>query len=205
AVSAAVLAVACPGVGARSLTFPFREERVMRSHHHRRSRRSPQPPHLEVLESLCLLSTYTVTDLGSLGTDSAAYAINDAGMVVGESWSIAPSSDRPFLWDAASGMQDLGTLGGPYASAAYGINSKGFVVGRASTPDPGAPRTPSCTTAAHLLTSVRSAARTVGHAASTMQVRRAVFPIPTRRVADSTLSCRTPTTARATWARSAAT
>jgi probable HAF family extracellular repeat protein len=97
--------------------------------------------HLEGLEDRCLLSTYTITDLGSLGTESAAYAINDAGMVVGESWSfMIASSNRPFLWDAASGMQDLGTLGGPYASAAYGINSQGAVVGRASTPDPGGPR-----------------------------------------------------------------
>jgi probable HAF family extracellular repeat protein len=114
----------------------------MQSQHQRRHLRgSSQPLHLEVLEGRHLLSTYTITDLGSLGTESAAYGINDAGMVVGEFWSfMIANSNRPFLWDAASGMQDLGTLGGPYASAALGINSQGVVAGRASTPDPGGPQ-----------------------------------------------------------------
>jgi hypothetical protein len=40
---------------------------------------------LEALENRWLLSTHTITDLGSLGTASTAHAINDAGMVVGES------------------------------------------------------------------------------------------------------------------------
>jgi probable HAF family extracellular repeat protein len=110
---------------------------MRKSTQHHRSRRSPRPLHLLVLEDRCLLSTYTITDLGSLGTGwSMAHAINDAGMVVGEFYSPQIGSHiRPFLWDTASGMQDLGTLGGPYDSAAYGINSKGFVVGRASTSD----------------------------------------------------------------------
>jgi len=102
---------------------------------HPRSRPLRRALHLEILEDRCLLSTYTITDLGSLGTDSAAYAINDAGMVVGESGNMAFGSQHAFLWDAVSGMQDLGTLGGPIGSAAFGINSKGSVVGEASVPD----------------------------------------------------------------------
>jgi probable HAF family extracellular repeat protein len=81
---------------------------------------------LEVLESRCLL-TYTITDLGTLPGDlsSAAYGINSAGQVVGESGAHA------FLYDG--GMLDLGSLPGSMRSGATGINDTGQVVGWSGT------------------------------------------------------------------------
>ena len=52
-----------------------------------------------------------------------AYAINDLGMVVGE------SGGHAFVWTATGGMQDLGTLPGFNGSVASAINNLGQVVG----------------------------------------------------------------------------
>ena len=52
-----------------------------------------------------------MTDLGTLGgLRSAAYAINDAGQVVGHA-NTADGADHAFLWQDGR-MTDLGTLGG---------------------------------------------------------------------------------------------
>ncbi len=79
-------------------------------------------------------------DLGDLGgAHSVAYAINDAGQVVGRSWlsTIIPDYGqvyRAFLWTADQGMRNLGTLGtGPSATTAYAINEAGQVVGTHDT------------------------------------------------------------------------
>jgi len=76
-------------------------------------------------------------DLGALASGYAvAYAINDAGLVVGKSWVSTVLSEefgysgRPVLWEPGQGIRDLGGLrDGPHNSAAYGINEAGQVVG----------------------------------------------------------------------------
>jgi probable HAF family extracellular repeat protein len=74
----------------------------------------------------------TATDLGFLpswGNYSRASGINDGGKVVGYSGpSLSTSYTRAFIWDAANGMRDLGTLGGQY-SKAFSINNSGVVTG----------------------------------------------------------------------------
>ncbi len=96
-------------------------------------------------------TTYTVTDLGSLGgPGSHGLAINNNGQVTGYSYIAAtiPSSGccgncygkpvpcvthpyHAFVWSNGT-MTDLGTLGGTY-SQGLSINSSGTVVGTADT------------------------------------------------------------------------
>ncbi|MGO8669927.1 MAG: M56 family metallopeptidase [Capsulimonadaceae bacterium] len=73
-----------------------------------------------------------VRDLGTLGgRHSAAYAVNDAGQVVGKADLGTPASTHAFLWQDGA-MHDLGTLGGHY-SLAYAINGRGQAVGFSET------------------------------------------------------------------------
>jgi len=70
-----------------------------------------------------------LTYLGNLGGSySQAYAINDAGQVVG--WADLPAGQgrAAFLWTEDDGMQMLPSLGGDY-HAAYDINELGVIVG----------------------------------------------------------------------------
>src|SRR5206468_274992 len=69
-------------------------------------------------------------DLGALGglgifTQSVAFALNDAGQVVGR--STITGGSHAFSWTPAGGMIDLGTLGGTSTAAA--VNANGQVVG----------------------------------------------------------------------------
>ena len=76
-------------------------------------------------------------DLGALASGYAvAYAINDAGLIVGKSWVSTVLSEeygysgRPVLWEPGQAIRDLGGLrDGAHNSAAYGINEAGLVVG----------------------------------------------------------------------------
>jgi probable HAF family extracellular repeat protein len=75
-----------------------------------------------------------LTDLGTLpgGIGSFAYWINDAGEIVGGSFTANPSS--PFhavLWRRGT-ITDLGTVDGDQCSGAAGVNSETQVVGFSS-------------------------------------------------------------------------
>jgi probable HAF family extracellular repeat protein len=71
----------------------------------------------------------SLTWLGTLpgGGGSAAYGVSANGRVVVGWAQNAAGQQRAFRWTAATGMQDLGTLGGNQ-SEAYGVSADGAVV-----------------------------------------------------------------------------
>jgi probable HAF family extracellular repeat protein len=79
------------------------------------------------------------TDLGNLGGEGGlagnhACALNNQGQVVGHSDLPNDASFHGFLWTRETGMKDLGTLSGDFASLALGINDGGVVVGASIGP-----------------------------------------------------------------------
>jgi probable HAF family extracellular repeat protein len=70
-----------------------------------------------------------IRDLGTLpgGDYSAAFAINDSGVVVGT--SNTSTSMHAFSWTLGQGLRDLGTLAGATASSAFSINNAGQIAG----------------------------------------------------------------------------
>jgi probable HAF family extracellular repeat protein len=100
---------------------------------------------LESLEDRCLLSSYSITDIGVVGSDyqvgdlpgngehgihnAAVLGINNASVVQIVGTNGNWTKGHAFLWDAIHGMQDLGTAGSDNLSAAYGINLAGQVTG----------------------------------------------------------------------------
>lgn len=96
---------------------------------------------LVLLISSASAQTYTVTDLGVLPgyTSSWAGDLNTSGQVVGCSDTSSGDNEpcggmfgttgHASLWNASTGLQDLGTLGGGTYSVADGINDNGQVVG----------------------------------------------------------------------------
>src|SRR5439155_24086951 len=89
-------------------------------------------PTLEYLEDRC--APGSIVDLGTLGGyNSYGFAINAAGMVVGDSYTNQFNGQHAYSYGSDSGtMSDLGTLGGD-SSQAMGINDPGQVVGGAIT------------------------------------------------------------------------
>src|SRR5882672_10220778 len=69
-------------------------------------------------------------DLGTLGGNASAHAVNNSGRVVGV---VAGARFRAFSWTSAEGMIDLGTLGCSGESEATAVNASGQVVGPATT------------------------------------------------------------------------
>src|SRR5687767_15599842 len=82
---------------------------------------------IEQLEKRCLLSGYTLTDLGTLGGNIAnANDISEAGAIAGSATTAAGQTHAVL---GENGVKtDLGTLGGRYASAS-GMKDNGQVVG----------------------------------------------------------------------------
>ncbi|MGA3007087.1 MAG: PEP-CTERM sorting domain-containing protein [Opitutaceae bacterium] len=81
---------------------------------------------LSTAPSLLHGQSYTAVELGSFGGDTYASAINDAGTVVGGSFT-SSGNERAFSYSDGN-MTDLGSLGGTN-SFATGINNTGTVVG----------------------------------------------------------------------------
>ena len=78
-------------------------------------------------------------DLGTLsgGVDdaSAAFDINDRGQVTGWSGSTSTVGTHAFVWTAAAGMRDIGTLGGNYTRG-WSINESGQIAGESGDVGP---------------------------------------------------------------------
>lgn len=72
------------------------------------------------------------TNLGLAATNNSGVAINSQNDVVGAGQPNNSGNSQAFLWNAASGTQWLGTLGGPL-SAATGVNASREVVGMSYT------------------------------------------------------------------------
>lgn len=73
-------------------------------------------------------------DLGNLGGDGGfgghhACSINNQGQVAGHSDLTGDSTFHTFLWTWETGMKDLGTLPGDFASTAISINDRGAISG----------------------------------------------------------------------------
>lgn len=78
-------------------------------------------------------------DLGTLfgGVDDAsvAFDINDRGQVTGWSSSASTVGAHAFVWTAAAGMRDIGTLGGNY-TVGWSINESGQIAGESGDVGP---------------------------------------------------------------------
>jgi probable HAF family extracellular repeat protein len=70
-------------------------------------------------------------NLGGTGTNGGhhACAINNSGQVVGHSDLTGDTTFHTFLWTWETGMKDIGTLTGDFASTAISINDPGAIVG----------------------------------------------------------------------------
>jgi probable HAF family extracellular repeat protein len=72
-------------------------------------------------------------DLTFGGDTAYVYDLNQAGQVVGYSNFPGGGNGHAFLWSEATGMLDLGTLGGSWSTASY-VNDLGEVIGYSLLP-----------------------------------------------------------------------
>ncbi len=91
-----------------------------------------------LLASTAAFGQYRAYDLGTLGTLSIAYGINNSGTIVGsyDNSDIPPEEGietHAFVYQNGV-MSDLGSLGGGY-SEAHAVNDQGVIVGDALTAD----------------------------------------------------------------------
>jgi len=80
----------------------------------------------------CMWINGQINDLGTLGgTQSAAWAINDKGVIVGESMIVGDAIFHAFVYDSAASNQmiDIGAVEPNASSYAYAINNYGVIVG----------------------------------------------------------------------------
>lgn len=83
----------------------------------------------------------TLTNLKNLNTGvtshgSQAEAINNAGTIVGSSYTSGNAAEHPASWNATGTVvTDLGTIAGGKFGAAFGINASGEIVGTAGASD----------------------------------------------------------------------
>jgi len=77
---------------------------------------------------------YKMRDLGTLGgTHGVSTNINQAGDVVGWTFTTGNATAHTFLWTDRTGMQDMGTLPGQPCSYADSINAHDQIVGGTCT------------------------------------------------------------------------
>lgn len=79
-------------------------------------------------------TSYSFRDIGTLGgTYAAPYGVNNAGTVVGMS-TLANGAQHGFYWTAASGMADIGTLGGTSSDSSrlFAVNNLGDGAGHST-------------------------------------------------------------------------
>src|SRR5689334_15312317 len=101
-----------------------------RSSHSRSRRTVAHRLCLETLEDRCLLSSYSITDIGAIvpiygGPNYAGSGINNASSAQGVGQSAA--GPGAYIWDSIHGMQQIGTLHNEARSLAFSINNAGQV------------------------------------------------------------------------------
>jgi probable HAF family extracellular repeat protein len=119
------------------MSLPFFTKRRRGPVPHAGTSRPPQRLRLEALEHRCLLTTYTITDLGVIpgGIYSVATSINNEDQIVGYSALQGSSYHNAFLYNNGH-LTNLGLPPGYAGGGAYSISDTGNIVGDIYKVDP---------------------------------------------------------------------